>query len=669
LSRRIRMRRQAQRAQRGRNIYRILATSAGLILLVAVALGYLGWRLLAQEDALQRQQTQEQAQKRREQTADEILAGFLRRVAEAEAQLGQMGVSLPIPSPASAHPAVLVRFSKAGVDVQPAGQLLYYPVAPTPEPFDPALFAQTDKLEFQTNDLNAAASALTVLANGNQAPIVRAQALLRLAAVERKQHRIDDALTVYTKLDVEKRMSLSQAPYGLVSRWARCELLVDANRKAEARDQASALVAALDAGEWVIDKETYLIYDTQARELADERAPSRSQVRLAVTQAVETAWNEWELFRRGGATSLRKRLHATGPAPVLAIVNANAERMVAFIYSGEALRHLVLDSPSTETAEFLLTLMDEDGRPLFASTAPNTGADSSTRSLSALELPWRLQVTASINAAGSTFSAQRRNYLIAALVATFLLVVLACYAMARGAMREAAAGRLQSDFVSAVSHEFRSPLTTLGQLTELLAEGRIVEESRRRQYFSVLQRETARLHRLVEDLLDFGRIDAGRRQYQLEPVDFLELVRNGIDEYKSHANGRRIENFSESTEIIVDADREALRCVVRNLVENAVKYSPASSTVWVETGCERNQAVLRVRDEGIGIPAEEQSRIFEKFVRGEAAKKACVPGAGIGLAMVKEIVTMHHGAVGLDSEAGRGSTFMVRLPLSERGRL
>jgi signal transduction histidine kinase len=343
--------------------------------------------------------------------------------------------------------------------------------------------------------------------------------------------------------------------------------------------------------------------------------------------------------------------------------------MVAFIYAGEALRHLVIDSPSTETAEFLLALTDEDGEPLFASTenVANRRAASSTRSLSALELPWRLQVTASSEVAGSTFFTQRRNYLIAALVAIFLLVVLACYAMARGAVREAAAGRLQSDFVSAVSHEFRSPLTTLRQLTELLAEGRIVEEGRRRQYFSILQRETERLHRLVEDLLDFGRIDAGRRQYRLEPVDFSELVRKGIDEYKSHADGRRIGIASGPSEIIVDADREALRCVVRNLVENAVKYSPASSTVWVETGCERHEAVLRVRDEGIGIPAEEQSRIFEKFVRGEAAKKACVPGAGIGLAMVREIVTVHHGAVALDSEVGRGSTFVVRLPLSKRG--
>jgi signal transduction histidine kinase len=200
----------------------------------------------------------------------------------------------------------------------------------------------------------------------------------------------------------------------------------------------------------------------------------------------------------------------------------------------------------------------------------------------------------------------------------------------------------------------------------LLADGRIHEESRRRRYFSVLQQETNRLHQLVEDLLDFGRMDAGRRQYKFEPIDFSELVQDGIEEYQRQAgaHGHRIEITSDTGRLPVDADREALRRVVRNLLENAVKYSPDANTVWVEMGCEDRAAILRVRDEGIGIPPEEKSRIFEKFVRGEAAKKACIPGTGIGLAMVKEIVRVHHGELDLDSEVGRGSTFMVRLPLS-----
>jgi signal transduction histidine kinase len=186
-------------------------------------------------------------------------------------------------------------------------------------------------------------------------------------------------------------------------------------------------------------------------------------------------------------------------------------------------------------------------------------------------------------------------------------------------------------------------------------------------YFEVLRKETLRLYQLVEDLLDFGRMDAGRRQYRIEAIDFSELVREGVLEYRDESNGHghKIEIASNSESLLVNGDKEALRRVVRNLVENAVKYSPNARTVWVETGCEQRAAVLRVRDEGIGIPPEEQSRIFETFVRGEAAKQACIPGTGIGLAMVQEIVRVHHGQLDVDSEVGRGSTFVVRLPLEE----
>jgi two-component system phosphate regulon sensor histidine kinase PhoR len=203
------------------------------------------------------------------------------------------------------------------------------------------------------------------------------------------------------------------------------------------------------------------------------------------------------------------------------------------------------------------------------------------------------------------------------------------------------------------------------QLTELLAQGRVQDESRRRQYFDVLVKETSRLHRLVEDLLDFGRMDAGHR-YQFEPVELSHTVEDAINEYRhdADANGHQIEFVTNSEPLIVDADREALKRVVRNLLENAVKYSPGAAMVWVETASEGRTALLRVRDEGIGVPPEEQSRIFEKFVRGDAAKRACIQGTGIGLSMVKEIVGAHHGHVTLQSEVGRGSTFNVQLPLS-----
>jgi two-component system, OmpR family, sensor histidine kinase SenX3 len=103
--------------------------------------------------------------------------------------------------------------------------------------------------------------------------------------------------------------------------------------------------------------------------------------------------------------------------------------------------------------------------------------------------------------------------------------------------------------------------------------------------------------------------------------------------------------------------------MVRNLLENAVKYSPACQTVWIEAGQEEGRAVLRVKDRGMGIAPREQSRVFDKFVRGEAAKDACIQGTGIGLAMVRAIVNEHGGEVHLQSEVGQGSTFTIRLPL------
>jgi signal transduction histidine kinase len=391
---------------------------------------------------------------------------------------------------------------------------------------------------------------------------------------------------------------------------------------------------------------------------------------VAVAGVVESMWNDWQVFRRSGSRSMVKRLPRSGKVPVLAIMNATQERLAALIFTGDSIRGLGFDPPSDDPKNGIrLALLDEQGQPIFgAKLEPGVGPEDAqvTRILSAAGLPWSLRVSSTGGDSAGTFLAERRSYFILGLAAIVLLVAVACYAMARGVLREAAAGRLQSDFVSAVSHEFRSPLTTLKQLTELLAQGRITDESRRQLYFAVLQKETSRLHQLVEDLLDFGRMDAGRRQYRLEPIDFSKLVRDGIREYQNESNGdgHKIELMSDASQLVVQADREALRRVLRNLLENAVKYSPDCPTVWVETGCEERVAVLRVRDQGIGIPAEEQSRIFEKFVRGEAAKRACIKGTGIGLAMVKEIVQVHHGEVDLASEVGRGSTFRVRLPLS-----
>jgi signal transduction histidine kinase len=227
---------------------------------------------------------------------------------------------------------------------------------------------------------------------------------------------------------------------------------------------------------------------------------------------------------------------------------------------------------------------------------------------------------------------------------------------------------MQSDFVSAVSHEFRSPLTSIRQLSEILALGRAPGEERRQLYYDTLVRETARLQRLVEALLSFGRMEAGARPYRFEEVEASALVERVAAEFEHQAaeSGRRIERSGPDEGCPVQADPEALAVALRNLIDNALKYSPQEPVVWVHWGAENGQVAIRVRDRGAGITSEERKAIFRKFVRGSAAAAGNVRGSGVGLAMVLHIVDAHHGEIQVKSEPGHGSTFTILLPALEK---
>lgn len=257
----------------------------------------------------------------------------------------------------------------------------------------------------------------------------------------------------------------------------------------------------------------------------------------------------------------------------------------------------------------------------------------------------------------------RRGLLLTGLGLILVLVVAGSYFIIRSVAREMAAARLQTEFVSAVSHEFRTPLTSLRQFTEILADKRVPEE-RREEYYYALARATQRLHRLVEGLLDFGRMEAGAAAYRFAPLDLEEFVRSTVDEFQGEVRDRgySVELLIEGGGM-VEADRESLTRALWNLLDNAVKYSPVHRTVQVELKSEGRRAVIGVRDQGLGVPAEEQEAILRKFVRGSSSEKVEGKGTGIGLAMVSHIVRAHGGELRIESRVGEGSTFTILLPL------
>jgi signal transduction histidine kinase len=261
-----------------------------------------------------------------------------------------------------------------------------------------------------------------------------------------------------------------------------------------------------------------------------------------------------------------------------------------------------------------------------------------------------------------------QRFLLLGILVMVLFLIFGTYFIARAIRREAETLRMQSAFVSAVSHEFRSPLTSLRQMSEILALGRVPSEERRQLYYETLVGETTRLQRLIESLLNFGKMEAGARRYHFETLDATVLVRRVASEFEPHIAGlgRRIELQGTPSRCMIEADPDAICVALRNLLDNALKYSPDHPVVWVEWGVRNEHVAIAVRDQGPGIADSEKKAIFRKFVRGSAAAATRASGSGVGLAMVRYIVEAHGGDITVASEPGQGSTFTLFLPALER---
>jgi signal transduction histidine kinase len=193
----------------------------------------------------------------------------------------------------------------------------------------------------------------------------------------------------------------------------------------------------------------------------------------------------------------------------------------------------------------------------------------------------------------------------------------------------------------------------------------VADEERRHRYYGLLRRESERLQRLVEGLLDFKRMESHAAEYRFETLDPGSLVRHVAEEFTLGADARasRLSVLVAPGLPAVRCDREAFTRALWNLLDNAAKYAPEESPIAIEVANSDGQVVVQVRDEGPGIPADEQAQIFRKFVRGSAARSSGAKGTGLGLAMVSHIMKAHRGQITVASRPGAGSTFSLVLPV------
>jgi signal transduction histidine kinase len=252
--------------------------------------------------------------------------------------------------------------------------------------------------------------------------------------------------------------------------------------------------------------------------------------------------------------------------------------------------------------------------------------------------------------------------LIAISAASVLCGVVAAW---RGFRDQQRASEMKSNFVSSVSHEMRAPIASVRLMAEELVDRGAGDAVKAGEYHGYILQECRRLSALIENVLDFSRHEQGRKEYRFEPTDLVPVVDETIQVMRSYAAERKVSLDCQVTgapfEINVDA--AAIQQVLVNLIDNAIKHSPPGATVQVAVNYPQDGSVrLSVRDEGPGIPIEEQRRIFERFYRRGTELRRETPGIGLGLAIVRYIVEAHGGNVRVESHVGDGSRFVVELP-------
>jgi len=247
-------------------------------------------------------------------------------------------------------------------------------------------------------------------------------------------------------------------------------------------------------------------------------------------------------------------------------------------------------------------------------------------------------------------------------------VLLAGYLVLRDVHRETETAELRSHFVASVSHELKTPLTSIRAHAETLLMGRSPGAATTSEYLRTIVSESERLGRLVDSVLEFSRIEQGRKTYQMRVARLDEIVRSAARtmEYPLSQLGFTLAVSSDGSEPQLLGDPEALTQAILNLLSNAVKYSGEARRIEMRMGVRDNEAFVDVTDHGIGIAADDQSRIFERFHRVQSVATSGVAGAGLGLALARHVAEAHRGRIAVVSDLGRGSTFSLCIPLEGR---
>lgn len=658
----------------------------GLVLVPGAVLSVVTWRLIGQERELEASRLAERRALVTARLAQRMLSRLEVERASARAAQGR-GAFVP-------EGGVLVLVAP----VTSRGMALPWEV-PAPEPTGDAEYmrriAEGERQEFGRRRPDLAAVSYAAASAVAPGPASRLGARLREARALSRAGRPDAALPAYTAVasappDVRDRDGMPLALYG-------AEGLLSMERT-----DVGAVVRALHGvvGATLGPPALYALRDLarRAAAAADSAAePERAPASAPITRAREVErWAAAEIEVAERILALRQDLPALlslraapGPDSIRELAAEPDEGAAADAARGSPLpsewrpwgpepwligltgdrnRTLVLVADPARLLRALGTEASDDLAPVAAgvrlSTAPEPDAELLGPSFPAL-----FAVLPDAAVAGAGGSRVGRVLLLLVLPLVLAVTALAAVLLWRDVRRETETAAVRAQFVSSVSHELKTPLTSIRMYAQTLLMGRHRGEADRRIYLETIVNESERLTRLINNVLDFSRIESGGRSYRMAPASLGAVVSDAARamSYPLDQGGFDLRVHIDDGIPEVRCDRDALTQALVNLLSNAVKFSGDARVIELELARENGEATLRVRDHGRGIEGRHHEAVFEHFFRAPEAETEGVPGTGLGLALVAHVARAHGGRVDLDSAPGRGSTFTLRLPLEGEG--
>jgi len=606
------------------------------------------------------------------------------------------------------HPVVEELFlleTTGGIQL-PVAKLLFGPdeSLPTSSLDTPTSFLRTgQQYEFQQNSYSDALASYQQGFDQASTPQVKGRLLIAIARVQEKLTLLREARKSYQAIaeDYSQTRMASGIPLGVAAGLELGSLSLATDEALSAIQTLMGLYQDLIEGKWALEESQYDFFASHVKKsidelfsqdglysspqpfketferLAEEEEKRRKITRRLLAFQANAAGNLQAQARRrvGNLDNGVKRvmLEIEGGTYLVSLLHPQIESQVdgvwGLLLNSEQLKTELLQpliKRHTDSENVAWTVRGTDGQALLTSENPNGSITIKTSFVGNLP-PWSLELAQPSSPLLETFLTSRQSVYFYIFLLLAGILVFGLTLTIRTVTHELELARMKSDFVSTVSHEFKSPVTSIRQVAEMLKAERVPSGERRQRYYDVLVEQSQRLSLLIENILDLSKMDEGSKQVKFEKLDLAPLLHEVVETFQHRVrdNGFILQEKIDGP-LPVNVDRTAITQAMTNLIDNAIKYSGESKTIEVQAFVQDQDLIVAVQDFGIGINKEELDKVFERFYRGGDELTRTVKGSGLGLTLVKQVAEAHQGTVDVQSEPGRGSTFSIRLPIQLR---